>query len=130
MLSEGTGTIDWTAVGFECAPRPIVLKAKPLLTCAQIKERIAKHYRITVADLESPCRKREYARPRQIAMALAHRKLTKRGYSLSMIAKNFGGRHYSTVLFACKKFGFKPDPVMSERSRANRLRGYQRGQAA
>ena len=89
----GLGTIEWAAVGFEDAPRPIELKAKPFVTCAQIKARIAKRYGITVADLEGPCRRREYALPRQIAMALAHRKLTKRGYSLGMIAKNFGGRH-------------------------------------
>jgi len=118
---DGMGMIDWTAVEFDCAPRPVALKAKPFVSCAQIKARVAKRYGITVADLESGSRKRQFARPRQVAMALAHRRLTPLGYSLSMIAKNFGGRHYSTVLFACKKYGFQPDPVISERGRQNRM---------
>lgn len=126
MLAEGTGTIDWAAVGFECAPRPIVLKTKPFRSCAEIKERIAKRYRITVADLEGPCRRREYAWPRQIAMALAHRRLSRLGYSLPMIGRSFGGRHWATVLFASKKYGYQPDPVASKRSRQNRLKGYAR----
>lgn len=126
----GLGTIEWASVGFEEPAPPVELKTKPLRSCAQIKAKIAKRYGITVADLESPSRKREFARPRQIAMALAHRRLSPLGYSLNMIAKNFGGRHYSTVLFACKKFGFQPDPVASARCRENRMRGYQREMAA
>lgn len=126
----GLGTIEWAAVDFEDAPRPIELKAKPFVSCAQIKARIAKRYRITVADLEGPCRRREYAIPRQIAMALAHRRLSPLGYSLPMIGKSFGGRHWATVLFASKKFGYQPDPVASERCRENRIRGYQREMAA
>jgi len=121
----GLGTIEWTAVEFE-PPQEVTLKTKPFVSCAQIKARIAKRYRITVADLVGPSRRREFAKPRQIAMALAYRRLKTRGYSLPMIGRNFGDRDHATVWYACKKFGMRPDPVASERGRQNRLKGYAR----
>lgn len=120
----GLGNIEWASVEFDDAPREVKLKARPFRSCAEIKQRVAKRYRVTVADLEGHSRKKRFARPRQIAMALAHRRLTPLGYSLGMIGMSFGGRHYSTVLFASKKFGFQPDPVISERCRQNRMRGH------
>lgn len=97
--------IDWSAVEFvECAPRPVELKVKPFVSCAQIKARVAKRYGITIADMDGHSRKRQYAWPRQIAMALCYRRLKPYGYSLPLIAKNFGGRHHTTTLYACRKF--------------------------
>lgn len=100
----GLGTIEWASVGFEVAPTEVRLKTRPFRSCAEIKQRVAKRYRVTVADLEGPSRKRCHARPRQIAMALAYRKLKPFGYSLPMIARQFGGRDHTTILFACRKF--------------------------
>ena len=103
-MAYGMGTIEWAEVEFDCAPRELKLKAKPFRSCLEIKQRVAKRYRVTVADLEGHSRKREFARPRQIAMALAYRKLKPFGYSLPMIARHFGNRDHTTVLFACRKF--------------------------
>lgn len=119
-MTYGLGNIEWALVEFDGAPREVKLKTRPFRSCAEIKQRVAKRYRISVADMEGHSRRRNVARPRQVAMALAHRRLTPLGYSLSMIARDFGGRHYSTVLFASKKYGFQPDPVISERGRQNR----------
>ena len=90
---------------------PVILRTRPFSTCAEIKLAIAKRYRITIADLVGPCRKRRFALPRQIAMALSHRRLTRQGYSLTMIARAFGNRHHATILFAAKKFGYRTAPT-------------------
>ena len=100
----GLGNIEWASVEFDDAPREVKLKARPFRSCAEIKQRVAKRYRVTVADLEGHSRKKRFARPRQIAMALSYRKLKPFGYSLTMIARQFGGRDHTTVLFACRKF--------------------------
>jgi chromosomal replication initiation ATPase DnaA len=81
------------------------LKTKPFTSVGQIKRAVAKRYNVTTADLEGPCRKIRFARPRQIAMALAYRRLRRYGYSLPLIGRHFGGRDHTTVLFAAKKYG-------------------------
>ena len=55
---------------------------------------------VTKADLESPCRKRQFALPRQYAMFLS-RQLTKCSYP--QIGRMFGDRDHTTVLFAFRK---------------------------
>ncbi len=105
MLNEGLG-IDWAAVSFEEAT-PVVLRTKPFRSIDEIKKAVAKRYRVSVADLEGPCRQQRFAVPRQIAMALCYRRLKPFGYSLPMIGKRFGDRDHTTVLFACRKMGTK-----------------------
>ncbi len=105
MLSEGLG-IDWKAVSFE-EVAPVVLRSKPFRSIDQIKKAVAKRFRVTVADLEGPSHARRFARPRQVAMALAYRRLKPFGYSLPMVGKQFGGRDHTTVLHACRKIGTK-----------------------
>jgi hypothetical protein len=102
--------IDWTQVSFvdEPVPPQVELKTRPFRTVLQIKQAVAKRYRVTVADLESPCRKREFVVPRQIAMALAVRRLQPLGYSFPAISRAFGNRHHTTVLWAAKKYGYRP----------------------
>lgn len=65
-----------------------------------IKDVTAKAYGVTKAELESPCRKRQYALPRQYAMYLS-RQLTKCSYP--QIGRLFGDRDHTTVLFAYRK---------------------------
>ncbi len=65
-----------------------------------IKDVTAKAYGVTKADLESACRKRQYAQPRQYAMYLS-RQLTKCSYP--QIGRMFGDRDHTTVLFAYRK---------------------------
>lgn len=105
MLNEGLG-IDWNAVAFE-EPAPVVLRAKPFRSIDEIKKAVAKRYRVTVADLEGPSHARQFALPRQVAMALSYRKLKPFGYSLPMVGKQFGDRDHTTVLYACRKIGTK-----------------------
>lgn len=66
-------------------------------TIENIKKTTAEYYKIRVSDLDSKSRKRSVTRPRQLAMALAH-KLT--GHSLAEIGDAFGGRDHSTVSHA------------------------------
>jgi len=65
-----------------------------------IKDVTARAYGVTKAELESPCRKRQYALPRQYAMYLS-RQLTKCSYP--QIGRLFGDRDHTTVLFAYRK---------------------------
>jgi chromosomal replication initiator protein len=65
-----------------------------------IKDVTAKAYGVTKQDLESSCRKRQFAQPRQYAMYLS-RQLTKCSYP--QIGRLFGDRDHTTVLFAYRK---------------------------
>ena len=65
-----------------------------------IKDVTARAYGVTKQDLESSCRKRQFAQPRQYAMYLS-RQLTKCSYP--QIGRMFGDRDHTTVLFAFRK---------------------------
>jgi chromosomal replication initiator protein len=65
-----------------------------------IKDVTAKAYGVSKQDLESACRKRQFAQPRQYAMYLS-RQLTKCSYP--QIGRMFGDRDHTTVLFAYRK---------------------------
>jgi chromosomal replication initiator protein len=67
------------------------------VTIEEIKRRVADHFQLKVADLESPNRSRSIVRPRQIAMYLS-RILTPR--SFPEIGKRFGDRDHTTVMHA------------------------------
>jgi chromosomal replication initiator protein len=67
------------------------------VTIDEIKKKVAEHYGLKVADLESPNRSRSIVRPRQIAMYLA-RQLTPRSYP--EIGRRFGNRDHTTVMHA------------------------------
>lgn len=60
----------------------------------EIKVRVAAYYKVKVADLESPCRRREFVRPRQVAFYLS-RGLTQRSYP--EIGKSYR-RDHTTVM--------------------------------
>lgn len=64
------------------------------------KQVVAATYGIKDEDLVSPCRKREFAHPRQLAMFLA-RDLTTKSYP--QIGRCFGDRDHTTVMFAHRK---------------------------
>ena len=53
-----------------------------------------------MADMESSKKTNNIAYPRQIAMYIV-REMT--DYSLPKIGQFFGGKHYTTVLYACEK---------------------------
>ena len=70
------------------------------ITPEKIKKVICKHYNIKLSDLESNKKHSSIAYPRQVAMYLI-REMTE--YSLPKIGQMFGGRHYTTVMYACEK---------------------------
>jgi len=81
-----------------------------------IKDVTAKAYGVTKQDLESSCRKRQFAQPRQYAMYLS-RQLTKCSYP--QIGRMFGDRDHTTVLFAYRKIS---GMVASSETMAEELR--------
>ena len=68
------------------------------VTIENIQKTVADYYKIKVAEMYSKKRSRNFARPRQIAMALA-RELT--NHSFPEIGEAFGSRHHTTVMHAC-----------------------------
>jgi len=68
------------------------------VTIENIQKTVADYYKIKVAEMYSKKRTRNFARPRQIAMALS-RELT--NHSFPEIGEAFGGRHHTTVMHAC-----------------------------
>jgi chromosomal replication initiator protein len=81
-----------------------------------IKDVTARAYGVTKTELESACRKRQYALPRQYAMYLS-RQLTKCSYP--QIGRMFGDRDHTTVLFAYRKIAAM---VASNETMADELR--------
>ena len=68
------------------------------ITIENIQKTVADYYKIKVAEMYSKKRTRNFARPRQIAMALT-RELT--NHSFPEIGEAFGSRHHTTVMHAC-----------------------------
>jgi chromosomal replication initiator protein len=83
------------------------------VTIEEIQKRVAEHYGIRLADMQSARRARAVARPRQVAMYLA-KQLTPR--SLPEIGRKFGGRDHTTVIYAIRKVEElrTADPSLSE----------------
>ncbi len=68
------------------------------ITMENIQKTVADYYKIKVGEMYSKKRSRNFARPRQIAMALS-RELT--NHSFPEIGEAFGSRHHTTVMHAC-----------------------------
>jgi chromosomal replication initiator protein len=81
-----------------------------------IKDVTAKAYGVSKVDLESPCRKRQFAQPRQFAMYMC-RQLTTCSYP--QIGRMFGDRDHTTVLFAFRKISrlVESDPQLADELR-------------
>jgi chromosomal replication initiator protein len=70
------------------------------ISIEEIQKKVAEHFNIKTAEMQSARRARQVARPRQVAMYLA-KQLTSR--SLPEIGRKFGGRDHTTVMHAVKK---------------------------
>ena len=70
------------------------------ITPEKIKKIVCKHYNIKLTEIESSKKTNNIAFPRQVAMYLM-RDMT--DLSLPKIGEYFGGRHYTTVMYACEK---------------------------
>lgn len=82
------------------------------ITMENIQKTVADYYKIKVAEMYSKKRSRNFARPRQIAMALS-RELT--NHSFPEIGEAFGSRHHTTVMHACDEVEQlrKNDPIVT-----------------
>lgn len=80
--------------------KDIFSNVKRTVTPEKIKKTVCKYYGIKITDIESSKKTNNIAFPRQIAMYLI-REMT--DYSLPKIGQFFGGKHYTTVLYACEK---------------------------
>ncbi len=65
-----------------------------------IQRIICEHFNISLSDLLSNKKKREYSYPRQLAMYLSREVI---GLSFKDIGKAFGNRNHSTVIYAVKR---------------------------
>ncbi|RTZ61629.1 MAG: chromosomal replication initiator protein DnaA [Gammaproteobacteria bacterium] len=70
------------------------------VSISEIQRTVCEMKGISMSDMLSKKRNRQYARPRQIAMSLS-KELT--NHSLPEIGRNFGDRDHTTVLHACRK---------------------------
>ena len=78
-----------------------IIGAKKKITSAKkIAESVAEFYNITIDDLIKQSRKKEYVKPRQIAMYLIRKELDN---SFPSIGDFFGGRDHTTVMHAVEK---------------------------
>ncbi len=69
------------------------------VTIADIKKEVGNFFGVNLKDLDSACRSRKFARPRQVAMYLSKVFTTK---SLPDIGSCFGGKNHATVIHAFK----------------------------
>src|SRR5581483_2896315 len=78
-----------------------IISAKKRVTSAKkIAESVAEFYNISIEDLIKQSRKKEYVKPRQIAMYLIRKELDN---SFPSIGDFFGGRDHTTVMHAVEK---------------------------
>lgn len=85
-----------------------------------IVEAVAKHYRLTPAQIQARSRVKSVALARQVCMYLA-RSLT--GQSLESLGAYFGGRDHSTVKHACDRI---EELMRSDPDFAATMRGFER----
>jgi chromosomal replication initiator protein len=85
----------------------------------EIIERVAHHFGLEVSQLKGRSRKRDVARPRQIAMYLIREET---GASLPEIGEILDGRDHSTILYGCERVAGLLEEDVSFRREVNALR--------
>lgn len=78
----------------------IVSTKRRVTSVKKIAESVAQFYNITMEDLIKQSRKKEYVKPRQVAMYLIRKELDN---SFPSIGDFFGGRDHTTVMHAVEK---------------------------
>lgn len=66
----------------------------------QIKEKVSKHYQVSIADIEGESRVKAIAQARQMAIYLAREHTSS---SFPILGQAFGNRNHSTIMHAYKK---------------------------
>jgi len=98
--SELRGVPVTVELAAEALKDSLTAPEKPVIDIPYIQAVVTKHFKLAPGDLVSKRRNAEVVTPRQIAMYLC-RTLT--DASLEKIGESFGGRHYSTVIYAVDK---------------------------
>lgn len=80
----------------------IISSKKRVTSVKKIAESVAEFYNISMEDILKQSRKKEYVKPRQIAMYLIRKELDN---SFPSIGDFFGGRDHTTVMHAVEKVG-------------------------
>lgn len=88
------------------------------ITIIKIKETVAAAHGLTVKEMDNGRRDQRLAQPRQIAMFIAT-ELT--NFSLPHIAREFGKKDHTTVMYARNKI---KDLMQNDEAYRNRIRGY------
>ena len=81
----------------------------------KVMQDVARHFGVTVEDLQSPSRREVYVNARGAAIRLL-RERSSVTYSYHRLARIFGGRDHSTIVYAWRSFGVlvKRDPRVFE----------------
>lgn len=98
--SKITGKTLDLALAEEALSTVIEKKGAVQITSKSINDVVSKYYNIPIEDIKGKIKTQEIADARQVAMYLC-RTLT--GMSNVAIGKEYGGRHYTTVMHACDK---------------------------
>lgn len=98
-FSDFRGVAITVELAKECL-KSIVRGSEDKLGVEDVQKIVSEFYKVSVADLRSSSRKREFVVPRQVAMYLARKQL---GLSFPQIGAGFGGKDHTTVMFACNK---------------------------
>ena len=78
----------------------IINSARQYIPIKKVIKKVASFYDLTEENILSHSRKKEFVKPRQIAMYILRNELK---YSYSNIAEKLGHRDHTTVIHACKK---------------------------
>lgn len=91
----------------------LIISPKKITNFKKIIKSIINFYGLKEKDLFSPSRKKEFVRPRQIAMYFLRKELK---YSYSFIAQKFNKKDHTTVIYAYEKITkeFYDDGLLSE----------------
>jgi len=80
----------------------LISSKKRIVSIKKIAEIVAEFYNIHTNDLIKQSRKKEFVKPRQIAMFIIRKELD---HSFPSIGEYFGGRDHTTVMHAVEKIG-------------------------
>jgi len=94
-----------------------IVPARRRLMVADIKRIVAEHYGLDPAEMNSPCRERRVARPRQVVMWLARRRTER---TLHEIGDALGRRDHTTILHGIRTIErlIESDPELAADTRA------------
>jgi len=98
----------------------IVKEEEARITVDNIKQKVANHFNVNIADIDGKSRSRTLVVPRMIAIYLS-RELT--SHSLPEIGGMFGGRDHTTILHSCKKIELELTTKPQTRAIVDELRG-------